>query len=180
MRIDINIEKSIESGRIRMAKYNGSQRLEMFFFFLISAVFTGCTLALLINGLAKPVDEAWIYLLSTSPFSLFGIICFFNLCLDNKLIRIKGIDQAYNSHRIQTLLERDFGKMPQGNSDKIMRLYKPSTCFAYGVRVIVLFDNADVLVNISRFNQKGVKSVFHSVFDYFRLRKIRQQFALAI
>ncbi len=177
MRIDIAIEQSIKSNRIKTAKLNSYQMLDRFFFWFISLVFIGCTLALFINAATKPLHEALPYLLFTSPFSIFGVICFFNFWLDNKLVRIKGVSQTYNSHRIQTLLERDFGKMPQGGSDKIMRLYKPPTCFKFGVRVIVLFDNEDVLVNISRFNQKGVKSIFHSVFDYLRLRRMRQEFS---
>lgn len=177
MRIDIDIEQSIKSGRIKTTKLNSYQLLDRFFFWFISLVIIGCTLTLLINAATKPVEKAFYFLLSTSPFSLFGIICFFNLYLDNKLVRIKGVNQEYNRHRIQTLLERGFSRMAQGSSNKIVRLYKPATCFKFGIRVIVLFDQEDMLVNISRFNQKGVKSIYHSVFDYLRLQNMRQEFS---
>lgn len=58
----------------------------------------------------------------------------------------------------------------------ILRIHKPPTFWKFGMRVIVIFHDTNIYINISRFNYRGLKSIFHLWYDYLKIRSISREF----
>ncbi|WP_160143945.1 hypothetical protein [Chryseolinea soli] len=64
---------------------------------------------------------------------------------------------------MSSLLRNKFKTDLLYEGDQIMTYYRRGSLWGFAMRIIVLLDDEDVLINVSRFNQIGIKSPFHGV-----------------
>ncbi|WP_421944939.1 hypothetical protein [Pedobacter sp.] len=180
MRINIDVDQSIKSERLKVLYQDFYQKFESIFYIFLS-------LAMILVGLVAPTimtvqgiiegREKIISLLVTfSPFIILGLLTFYALINDNRLQRFKGRTQEFNRNVILEILEQRFKIHVNKTEGKTMRIYKKATFWKWGTRVIVILDNQDILITISRFNYRGLKSPFHPWFDNLKIKSIIREF----
>ena len=182
MRINIDVNQSIRRGRLKVIHKNFWHRIAGIFYVLFVSFFVlfglGLPISMTVQSISQDQELAEIIslLVIFSPFIFLGFLTLYALVNDNRLKRFKGRDEEFNHKMILEILERRFKVSINKASGKTMRIYKKATCWKSGIRVIVIFDNQDILINISRFNYEGVKSPFHPWFDGLKIRSIRRDF----
>jgi len=75
---------------------------------------------------------------------------------------------------MQKIIERHFGSMP-AETGKSLKYYRFPSFWRNGKRVIILFDNSDILINIASFNSRYIRSPLQGPFDRFKVYRIKNE-----
>lgn len=103
-------------------------------------------------------------------FTLYGIIS------ENKLMTIKGKTSALNKQKMISVLKETYRTDMIYEGSEMLSYYRRATFWRFALRIIVLFNQDKVLINISRFNQRGLKSFFHPLFSQIQVRLLTRKF----
>ncbi|MFN7494620.1 MAG: hypothetical protein ACK5RG_16995 [Cyclobacteriaceae bacterium] len=183
MRINLNIQKSIESGWVINSRQDFDTQFNQYLSIFVSV-------ALLVILLVFPIF-LWmgIYtgqLKSSStivfPGILFkiGLIGLYGFILGNKFVRFRGShDLTKNQEAILRLLKEYYPKNNFYQGDQFMTSYLKPTGFMRRSkptnRILVLFDTNDILLNISVFSDGGIQSPFHTLFHHWTIYRIKSR-----
>ncbi len=185
MRIKIDILESIKQKQLKLLEQNFDQKLDTFFFVLlgigfisIGIVFPGYSVIQFLK--AGNQENIKPLLIFYSPIIFLGILSLYALISNNRLITFQGINEEVNRHLIAEILERKFNIPVTKEGGQVLRIYKRATFWKFGIRVIVIFNKSEVFINISRYNYKGLKSLFHPLFDAIKIRNIIKEFTNSI
>lgn len=178
MRIQIDIEKSLKSGRLQPKSLSLDQKVNVAFYLILVLVFIAAGLLLptmlLVQSL-RAQESTSVYVL-LSLFYPFGIITVYGILNDNRLLKIKGKDFETNKVVMLRILKEKYRTEMIYEGESMFVYYKRADLLHFALRTIVLFDNTDVLINVSRFNQIGIKSFFHPIFSMITIQSIRKAF----
>ncbi|WP_026898924.1 hypothetical protein [Daejeonella oryzae] len=180
MRINIDVDESIRTERLKVVHKDYFQKFESVFYIFASLllIFIGLFFPTLMTfqGITEGRDKIVVPLVIFSPFILAGLLTLYALINDNRLRRFRGLDEKYNREVVSKILEQRFGIAINKSGGRTMRIYKKATCWKWGIRVIVIYDERDVLITVSRFNNRGTKSPFHPWFDDRKIKAIINEF----
>ncbi|MFC4230449.1 hypothetical protein ACFOW1_01005 [Parasediminibacterium paludis] len=182
--VQIDIEKSIRSNKLKMIHVGFDQMLGQVFYLLFSVFVISLGIIFPVFLKLKAINEGgekfrmpWIIWL---PVFLISLLTLYALANYNRLERFHGSDRNANRRLIVEILEKRFNVQLPAPEGQIFRFYKRASLWKWGTRVIIIFDNDDLLINISRFNDRGLKSPFHPFFDNFTVKSIFKTLAAEI
>jgi hypothetical protein len=175
MEIEVDITQPIKNKRLKVINQDYWQIFGAFLFIISAAMIILLGLFFLFQFFTETRKSLLIFIIFT-PFLIIGITAIHSLLFDNCLVQMQGDAYDKNYHTIRSILQIRYQIALPPNPVPLLSIYKDSTFWKFGVRVIVLFHDADVYMNISRFNQKGVKSVFHLWLDNLKIRSINREF----
>lgn len=99
-------------------------------------------------------------------FFFIGCMTLLGVIDNERLTRIQGKDLESNKKVLVGVLKEIYKTDLIYEGENMISYYRRATFWRFAIRVIVLFDRNDALINISRFNQLGIKSFWH----YFSIR----------
>jgi hypothetical protein len=178
MRIKFCVKESIRARRIVPENLSVSQRVNSLFFLFLSLIFLGVgviTVTLFVKTIRSGNLSIPAWLFSLLIFLLCAAILY-SLLRDNRLTTIRGKGKADNKRIITSILKEVYQTDLLYESDELITYYRRATLLKFAVRVIVLFDGNDVLINISRFNQLDIKSPFHEPLSQLKIKSIKEKF----
>lgn len=180
MRINIDVDSSIKKKRLVVTHKNFGTRLNSWFsiFYTVALIFIGIIFPLLMINKYQNHSIYTKNILLFSPFIFIGFLSLYSLIYDNRLFKLEGVNEEINRQIISSILEERFNVAIHRNKSNILRVYKKATLWKFGLRIIVIFENNNVFLNISHFNLKALKSPFHSWFDSFKIKSIIKEFKL--
>jgi len=177
MRINIDIERSISSERLRPIKldFNGYLNVGLYLFLSSTFLFIGLLAPTLwMKNMIQMGDTRglWIVMLLFIP----GLLTAYGLIKDNRLKRFKGRDKETNKKIMISIIKDKYKTNMIYDGEDMLTYYKRASLINFGTRVIVCFDNEDILINLSKFNVYGLKSFFHQPFLDWTTQKIIKDF----
>jgi hypothetical protein len=177
MRIQVDVERSLKSGKLIAVKTTLEQKTNRLFYILLALCFVFLGIIMPLAFFFKMIFGGNIELISfliLVPFFGVGFVTLYGIIYDDKLMVFK-----FKKTTTQTNIERaivtlkDFYKTDLIHvGDGIVTYYKRATLWQFALRVVVLFKDDQVLVNISRFNQLGIKSFVHPIFSRIQARRL--------
>lgn len=178
MRIDI--EKSIKNKHLKIKNLSFSQKLDTLFDAIVPlfSILGGVIFPILltVQGLKESREIAIFPLIIFSPFILLGFLSLYALIYGSRLIQFAGIDEEFNRKTMSGILEQRFKIPINFTGGEAMMICKEASFLKFGTRIIVVFRNSNVFINITRFNYRGLKSPFHTWLDSFEIRSIIKDF----
>jgi hypothetical protein len=120
------------------------------------------------------ITPSWFLLLCLLVFIIGGLALYTLLTYD-KLLRFQGKSQEVNAEIMSELIARHFGSRP-APSNTLLKHYRLPTIWKMGKRIVVLFDDNNILMNIATFNYKTIRSPLHGFFDHLKIYKIKREF----
>lgn len=180
MKIQFDVDKSIERRQIIPVNRNFWEKLDDFYFY-IGSFFIGSVCSIVAIGFARSmILRAEIDLLPVVLFivlpAFLGFLCLFAFVNQNKLSRVSGSDFENNFKAIVAILKEKFEIEVNPTPREVIKAYKHHSSWKAGIRVIVIFKNDDIYLNIARFNHRDLESPFHPFFDYLKIRSIKRDF----
>ena len=165
MRINIDIEKSIEMGRLKPVKLSGDNYSSIGLYIFLATIFILIGLVMPTLFIVNMIKEnnlngLWLVLLFYVP----GLLTVYGLAKDNKLKKFQGKDIETNKRTMVSVIKDKFKTDLVYEGENMMSYYKRATFWTFGTRVIVFFNQDKVMINLSKFNQYGLKSFFHQLF----------------
>ena len=165
MRINIDIEKSIETGRLRPVKLSWDNYSSIGLYVFLAAIFILIGLIMPTLFIVKMIKHNnlngfWLVVL----FYLPGFLTLYGLAKDNRLKKFQGKDVETNKRTMISLIKEKFKTDLVYEGENIMTYYRRPTFWTFGTRLIVFFNQDEVMINLSKFNQYGLKSFFHQLF----------------
>jgi hypothetical protein len=165
MRVNIDIEKSIETGRLRPVElsWNNYSSIGLYIFLASIFILVGLVMpTLFIVNMMKQnnLSGLWLMLLFYVP----GVLTLYGLAKDNRLKKFHGRDIETNKQTMVSVIKDKFKTDLVYQGENMMTYYKRPTFWKFGTRLIVCFNEDIVMINISKFNQYGLKSFFHQLF----------------
>jgi hypothetical protein len=175
MRIEIDVKRSIQKGRISVIKRSWVDYFDNTTYIIASSLFCGIAIAfscVIIKSFVTQGNSLSLFLYFISAtFTLLGALMLYSLINDNKFVRIGGINDSATSETLSRLLNEKLNVKLDHNGT-VFRFYTRPKLFRWGRRVIIIRDHKDLLVNISRFNERNMKSPFHLFFDVLFIRSL--------
>ena len=182
MRIHINIEDSKYAFWIKTTRTNWNDRFDQlcFWIYALWLIFVSFFLTYSIFKIewSESLRSAIILSLIVGVI-LIGLISIFTVMTFNKLFKIAGVDRKMNERIFQQVLLEKFGHKPSIAGD-ILKIYRQPTLWRMGKRVIVIFDDKNVLINIATFNFRHIRSPIHGLFDWLQILKFKRRFLLKV
>lgn len=127
-----------------------------------------CIGFLMLAGLSSHVYGLAVFMMLILIWLIAGFF------LMNKLMLIKGTNQLQNRRRIMDILNEQYPKLKlDSTGEKIISYNRNTGLFNWGKKIIVVFHNEDIYINITTFGHRDVKSPIHSVFHYLKLKSLR-------
>jgi hypothetical protein len=178
MRINIDIEKSIQAGRIRPLKLSLENYSSIALYIFLATVF-------ILIGVVVPTlfitnmvvqhnfNGLWFVLLFYVP----GLLTVYGVIMDNRFKRFQGKDIETNKRTMVSFIREKFGTNLVYENEKVITYYKRPTFWTFGTRLIVCFHQNKIMINISKFNQYGLKSFFHQLFVDRTVNSIVKEFS---
>lgn len=170
MSFRLNIEKSVKNEFI-FNKLNFEYTFELLFEIFI---YVGWTV-LLVFVLSNPDNNKNIY------FSLGGI--FFTILLltswffNYKLLKVEISNPEKDRDIIVELLKKEFPKfLLNDNGINILRGKYRGGIFSSGKKIVVIFTENKILLNLTTYGKGESNIPFYSFFNYYKLLKIRKNF----
>ena len=165
MRINIDIDRSIQTGRLRPVNLSWDNYSSIALYILLAAVFILVGLILptiFIISMIKQdnLNEIWLVFLFYVP----GFLTLYGLVKDNRLTTFQGKDMGTNKRAMILLIKDKFETDLVYEGEKVIIYYKRPTFWTFGSRLVVCFNEDDIMINLSKFNQYGLKSFFHQLF----------------
>jgi hypothetical protein len=165
MRINIDIAKSIETGRLIPVKLSLENYSSIGLYFFLAIIFLLVGLAMPTLFILKMIKQnnlngLWLVLLFYVP----GLLTLYGLTKDNRLKKFQGKEIETNKRTMVSVIKDKFKTDLVYEGENMMTYYKRPTFWTFGTRVIVCFKEDVVMINISKFNQYGLKSLFHQLF----------------
>lgn len=179
MRIQFDVEKSIQEKRLIRSKQGFWQKFENIYFFIGSYILGSLASILALKMLQLMVLKGFsLFMLFALflPFSLVGFLCYFAFIRQNKLVQFSGPGFEQNFKAIVEVLEEKFHLEIPKTTGEIIRIHTKPTYWKCGIRVIVIVRDETIYINIARFNFWGDESPFHSFSSYLKTRAIVKEF----
>ena len=179
MRIQVDIKRSIKIGRVSATNLDLAQKVNIGCYIGLAILFIGVGLVLPTLILVQTFKGGSLNVIGMVFLSLFYVIGFltvYGLINENKLKKIRGKDLKSNKRGMLSVLKRVYSTDLIYEGETILVYYKRATFWNFGLRVIVLFDQDYVLINLARFNQIGLKSFFHSLFSEMAINSLIRDF----
>jgi hypothetical protein len=165
MRINIGIDKTIETGRLRPVKLSWDNYSSIGLYIFLASIFILVGLVMptlfIVNMMKQNnLNGLWLALLFYIP----GVLTLYGLVKDNRLKKFHGKDIETNKQTMMSVIKDKFKTDLVYEGENMMTYYKRPTFWKFGTRLIVCFNQDVVMINISKFNQYGLKSFFHQPF----------------
>lgn len=179
MRVHPDILRSLDTGRLCVKKLDLNQKVNVGFYIILASLFIGIGLILPTLFLLQAINDNKLNASSFILLGLFfavGFITLYGIANDNKFTRIKGKNLETNKIVMLTVLKEKYNSELISEGDLMLSYYKRGNALNFALRIIVLFDRNHVLINISRFNQIGIKSFFHPAFSKRTINSIAKAF----
>jgi hypothetical protein len=175
MRIEIDVNRSIQQGRISVINRNWVDYLDNITYTIASSLFCAIGFASLYHIIKSVIikGDSMSFLLwcISVTFALLGALVLYSLINDNKFVRISGINDSATRESLSRLFIEKLNVRLDYNG-AVFRSYTRPKLFRWGKRVIIIRDHKDLLINISRFNERNMKSPFHLLFDVFFIKSL--------
>ncbi len=165
MRVNFDINKSIDSGRLRPQNLVLTDyfTIGLYIFLALTFILVGVVFpTALIIKMINTDDFTGIWIISL--FYIPGLLTAYGLINDNRLRRFKGKDLGTNKQIMISLIKDRYKSELIYEGEKMISYYARPNFWSFGTRVIVCFSQDNIFINISRFNQNGLKSFFHQPF----------------
>lgn len=177
MRIKVDKDKSIRTRNLVAKNLTVEQKINVGYYLLLGVVFIGIGVvfpSLLLIQIFRNGNLTVIILISTGCLYAIGFLTAYGLVYENRLIslRVKNNDIEFNKRTILAFLKNQYNTDLIYEGDEILSYYRRATFWKFALRVIVLFDQDQVFINISRHNQIGIKSFFHVFFSRIQAKSI--------
>ena len=177
MRINIDIEKSIHTKRLKPINLSWENYSSIGLYILLA-------LMMIVVGLVMPtlfiIEMIKLDNLNGFPilllFYVTGFLTIYGLIKDNQLRSFQGKDILTNKRTMVSVIKDKFDTNLVYEGESLISFYKRPTFWSFGTRLIVCFNNNEVLINISKFNQYGLKSFFHQLFVDRTINQIIKEF----
>lgn len=184
MRISLNVKKSIEEGSVVNDRQDFETKFNKYFniffrIFFVGGLLIGFPIFLWIGIYTGRLTSFSTIIFPGVIFSL-GLMSLYGILLADKFVRFKGTqDINKNRETILKLFKRYYPNNNFYNGGNFLTSYlKPRgfmKCKKSSNRIFVLFDNNDILINISVFSDAGVQSPFHTVFHHWTINRIKNR-----
>jgi hypothetical protein len=178
MRINVNIERSLESGRVEISDVTTARIVDALIYGTLAGAMWLATFCLVLAALKIAVTGGVSILgtiITMIPFFLLVIVSF-SFFQENRLSKARGASLNVNRQAMIKVLKDRYQTNLIYKGDRMLTYYRRSTFWKFGVRIVVLLDEHDVFINISRFNQYDLKSFFHGFSSYLQERSILREF----
>jgi hypothetical protein len=178
MRHKIDYWGSLMSDRLKFINLTVSDYVNIGLYAFYNSLFLlliALSTLFLIQGNFKPEASFFIFFLLIM-FYLTGLLALYGVIMDNKLKRFSGLDETTNMAIMTTVIGDFFNTHLVYSGDRILTYYRRATFIRFGIRVVVCFQQKEVLINISKFNYFGIKSSFHQPFIDLTTHKIIRDF----
>lgn len=170
MSFRLNLEKSIKNEFI-FNKLNFEYIFELLFEIFI---YVGWT-TLLIFILSKPENNKNIYFSIGSIF--FTVLLLISWFLNYKLLKVEISNLTKDREIIVNLLKNEFPKFQlNDNGIHILRGKYTGGIFSSGKKLIVIFTENKILLNLTTFGRGESNIPFYTFFNYYKLLKIKKKF----
>jgi hypothetical protein len=165
MRINIDIDKSIETGRLRPVKLSWDNYSSIGLYIFLASIFILVGLVMPTLFIVNMIKQSnfnglWLVLIFYIP----GVLTLYGLAKDNRLKTIHGKDIETNKQTMVSVIKDKFKTDLVYEGENMMTYYKRPAFWKFGTRLIICFDQDVVMINISKFNQYGMKSFLHQLF----------------
>lgn len=177
----IDFDRSIASGRLKW-KRDRWGLLELVYNYFMRALIISIFLIGPIQLIVQEVKAGTIGELSTAFYVgiiSIGLIALGGTLVIDKLKRGIGLDSETNRVTITKILDREY---PNINKDatgiKILAIRKPlgQLGMRFGERVIVIFHDRYIYINIITILAKDVHSIFHALHNYYKAKAYVKEF----
>lgn len=188
MRISLNVQKSIESGSVINNLHDFDTQFNKYLNIIAKVSFLGILLGFPIFlwiGIYTGQIKSFSTILFPGILFTIGLIGLYGFIFGNKFVRFRGSHDLTKNKEVILRLLKDF--YPKNNffqGDQFMTSYLKPTGFMRRTkptnRILILFDNNDILLNISVFNDGGIQSPFHTLFHHWTIYRIRNRLREAL
>jgi hypothetical protein len=184
MRIHLDVQKSIENGRVINSRQDFDTKFHKYLNLFINIILLGILLVfpiILWVGIYTGQLKSFSVILFPGTLLILGIISLYGILRGDKFIRFTGShDLAKNKELILILLKDYYPANNFFEGDQFMTSYlKPKGFMRRSKptnRILVLFDRNDILLNIAVFNDGGIQSPFHTLFHHWTIYRIKNRF----
>jgi hypothetical protein len=168
MRIQVDIKRSLAAKRIVPVKLGLSQKFSVAVYVFLASLFLFTILVFPANVILSfsREDDLRAALVVLIVFVGPSLYLIYGLVRDNKFIEGRGgLDTSQNIQAMVSVLKKRYQTDMIYGGEQMISYYRRSTFWRFSLRIIILFEQDHVYVNVSRFNQNDVKSFFHAPFS---------------
>jgi hypothetical protein len=170
MRAQINKEKSILKRRL-VYKHTTELLLNRLFENFIWVALLLVPILILMNKKNNIPIEGLVVLISFCLFLLIGI--YFINCL----VVIDGVNLEENRTKIIKLIQEKYPELQvDGSGQNIISCRKQAGITTWGKQITVIFDNNQMLINLTTLGRNNIKSPFHALFNNMKMRSLKSKF----
>ncbi|MES2650102.1 MAG: hypothetical protein V4663_00105 [Bacteroidota bacterium] len=108
---------------------------------------------------------------------LFMLFILSGMYFTNTLLLIRSSSLAENRKQMIRLIQEKFPKLLINHTGQNVISCKRNTgLFNWGSQITIIFNDADILINLTTIGRHEIKSPFHALFNYLKMKQLSKKF----